>query len=146
MKALCWHGTGDVRVDYVPDPRIVDPGDAIVRVTATAICGSDLHLFDGFMPTMREGDILGHELMGEVVEIGNGVTKLKKGDQALTVKTGQTHVPRYYVPLLKKIQVGEIDPSFVITHRPKLEEGPAAYKTFRDKQDGCIKVVLKPWA
>jgi threonine dehydrogenase-like Zn-dependent dehydrogenase len=66
-------------------------------------------------------------------------------NKALTVKTGQTHVPRYHGPLLEKIQAGEIDPSFVITHRLKLEDGPAAYKTFRDKQDGCIKVVLKPW-
>jgi threonine dehydrogenase-like Zn-dependent dehydrogenase len=67
-------------------------------------------------------------------------------NKALTVKTGQTHVQRYSAPLLKKIQAGEIDPSFVITHRLKLEDGPAAYKTFRDKRDGCIKVVLNPWA
>jgi threonine dehydrogenase-like Zn-dependent dehydrogenase len=392
MKALCWHGKEDVRVDSVPDPQIADAGDAIVKITSTAICGSDLHLYDGFMPTMREGDVLGHEPMGEVVEVGRGVKKLKKGDRvvvpftiscgscwfcqrqlyslcdtsnpnaelartvmgpapaalfgyshmlggfaggqaeylrvpyadvgplkvpddlpdekvlflsdifptgymaaeqagiepgdtvavwgcgpvaqfaiksawmfkagrvvaidrvperlrmaqqhgkaetinfekedvydtlmemtkgrgpdrcidavgceahargsfdavfdkaksattpttdrahvlreaimccrkggtlsipgvyigfpdtipfgalmnkALTVKTGQTHVPKYHGLLLKKIQAGEIDPSFVVTHRLKLEDGPAAYKTFRDKQDGCVKVVLQPWA
>ena len=65
MKALCWHGKGDVRVDTVPDPKIEDPRDAIVRITSTAICGSDLHLFDGYMPTMEKGDILGHEPMGD---------------------------------------------------------------------------------
>ncbi len=392
MKALCWHATGDVRVDTVPDPKIADPGDVIVRITSTAICGSDLHLYDGFMPTMQAGDVLGHEPMGEVVEVGKGVQKLKKGDRivvpfticcgtcwfcqrqlfslcdntnpnaemakkmmgqspaglfgyshltggfaggqaqylrvpfadvapikvpdgmpdeqvlflsdifptgymaadqagiepgdtvavwgcgpvgqfcirsawmfkagrviaidrvperlkmaqeqgkaevinfsetdvydklmemtkgrgpdrcidavgaeahgsgsfdavldkakaavmlttdrahvlreaimccrkggtlsipgvyigfpdkipfgalmnkALTVRTGQTHVPKYHHKLLQKIQAGEIDPSFVITHRPRLEDGPKMYKTFRDKQDNCIKVVLKPWA
>ncbi|MFO0811555.1 MAG: zinc-dependent alcohol dehydrogenase [Gemmataceae bacterium] len=390
MKALCWHGIGDIRVDTVPDPRIEDPRDAIVRITSTAICGSDLHLFDGFMPTMEAGDVMGHEPMGVVEEVGAGVTNLKKGDRvvvpfnlacgacyfcqkqlfsccdksnrnaataekamghspagllgyshmlggyaggqaeylrvpfadvgpikvpealpdekvlflsdifptgymaaenaeiepgdvvavwgcgpvgqfaiksawmfgagrviaidrvperlamarthgkaetidfdaedvyerlqemtmgrgpdrcidavgaeahafgsldavydkiktavrlgtdrahalrqaifccrkggtlsipgvyigfpdklpfgalmnkALTVKTGQTHTQRYTRPLLAKIEAGEIDPSFVVTHSLKLDDGPAAYKTFRDKKDGCIKVVLKP--
>ena len=65
-------------------------------------------------------------------------------NKGLTMKTGQTHVQRYLQPLLKKIEAGEIDPSFVITHRIKLDDAPAAYKTFRDKKDGCIKVVLKP--
>ena len=83
MKALCWHGKGDVRVETVPDPRLVDAGDIIVKVTATAICGSDLHLYDGFMPTMESGDVLGHEFMGEVVEIGTGVAKLNLGDRVV---------------------------------------------------------------
>jgi len=391
MKALCWYGTEDVRVVNVPDPKIADPGDIIIKVTSTAICGSDLHLYDGFMPTMQEGDVIGHEPMGEVVEVGKAVTKFKKGDRvvvpfciacgkcwfcqkglfsccdtsnpnkaiaekamghspaalfgyshmlggfaggqaqymrvpygdvgsikipdglpdekvlflsdafptgymaaeqaqiepgdtvavwgcgpvgqfairsawmfkpdrvfaidhvperlemarkgkaetinfmekdvyealqeatkgrgpdrcidavgceahyrggpdaiydkvktavmmstdrahalrdaifccrkggtlsipgvyvgfpdkipfgalmnkALTVKTGQTHMQRYMAPLLKKIEAGEIDPSFIITHQTPLEKGPEMYKTFRDKKDGCIKVVLKPWA
>jgi threonine dehydrogenase-like Zn-dependent dehydrogenase len=390
MKALCWHGTGDVRIDEVPEPKIADPGDVVIRITSTAICGSDLHLLDGFMPTMQKGDVLGHEPMGEVVEVGRGVRKLKKGDRvvvpftiscgscwfcqkqlyslcdttnpnaemarkalgqapagifgyshltggyaggqaeylrvphadvgalkietdlpdekvlflsdifptaymaaeqtelekgdtvavwgcgpvgqlaikslwmlgagrviaidrvperlhmareqgkaetidfgkekvydrlmemtkgrgpdrcieavgaeahasgtlagvvdklktaaslvtdrtdalseaifccrkggtvsmpgvysgmsdtvplgafmnkALTLKTGQTHMQRYMKPLLKKIESGDIDPSFIITHRVKLDEAPNAYKTFRDKKDGCIKVVLTP--
>jgi threonine dehydrogenase-like Zn-dependent dehydrogenase len=83
MKALCWHGTKDVRVDNVPEPKIADPGDVIVRITSTAICGSDLHLYDGYMPTMQAGDVLGHEPMGIVVEVGRGVTKLKKGDRVV---------------------------------------------------------------
>lgn len=83
MKALCWHGTGDVRVDTVPDPVIENPRDAIVKITASGICGSDLHLFNGFMPTMEAGDILGHEPMGEVVELGAGVQNLKRGDRVV---------------------------------------------------------------
>lgn len=83
MQALCWHGTGDVRVDTVDDPRIETPRDAIIKITASGICGSDLHLFDGFMPTMQKGDILGHEPMGEVVEVGASVTNLKRGDRVV---------------------------------------------------------------
>jgi threonine dehydrogenase-like Zn-dependent dehydrogenase len=390
MRALCWHGKNDVRVDTVSDPKIEEPTDAIIKITSTAICGSDLHLFDGFMIGMESGDVLGHEPMGIVVEVGSAVTKVKKGDRVvvpfviacghcffcakqlysccdttnpdaakasklmghapaglfgyshllggyaggqaeylrvphadvgpikiesdlpdekvlflsdifptgfmaaenadiepgdtvavwgcgpvaqmaiqscwmlgagrviaidrvperlemarthgkaetinfdqgnvyeqlnamtdgrgpdrcidavgveahgtgavdavldnvktavklgtdrahvlreaimccrkggtvsvpgvyvglidklpfgavvnkgLTIKSGQTHVQRYTEPLLKKIEGGEIDPSFIITHRLPLEQAPAAYKTFRDKEDGCIKVVLKP--
>ena len=83
MKALCWHGTSDVRVDNVPDPRIEDPRDAIVKITRSGICGSDLHLLNGYMPTMEKGDILGHEPMGIVVEVGRGITNLKKGDRVV---------------------------------------------------------------
>ena len=83
MKAVCWERTGVVQVEQVPDPSILNPRDAIVRITSTAICGSDLHLFDGFIPTMRAGDILGHEFMGEVVDVGRGVTNLQKGDRVI---------------------------------------------------------------
>lgn len=83
MKALCWHGTSDVRVDTVPDPRIENPTDIVVKITSTAICGSDLHLFDGFMPTMEAGDVLGHEPMGIVQEVGSAVRKLKVGDRVV---------------------------------------------------------------
>ncbi len=81
MKALCWHGTNDIRCDTVPDPKIEDARDVIIKVTSCAICGSDLHLMDGLMPTMKSGDILGHEFMGEVVETGSPNHKLKKGDR-----------------------------------------------------------------
>ncbi len=83
MKAVCWHGAQDVRVDTVPDPKILNPRDAIIKVSSTAICGSDLHLYDGYIPTMESGDILGHEFMGEVVETGPSVTNLKKGDRVV---------------------------------------------------------------
>jgi threonine dehydrogenase-like Zn-dependent dehydrogenase len=83
MRALCWHGAKDVRVDNVPDPKLLNPRDAILKITSTAICGSDLHLYDGYIPTMEKGDILGHEFMGEVVELGSGVTNLKVGDRVV---------------------------------------------------------------
>lgn len=281
MKAICWHGRHDVRCDTVPDPKIEDPRDIIIKIKATAICGSDLHLYDGFIPGMREGDILGHEPLGEVVELGAAVETLAVGDRvvvpftiscgdcffcdrtmyslcdnsnpnsararevarmegqaetvnfseqdvyrrlmdmtngrgpdrcidavgaeahasntvstlidrakdvvhlamdrphalaemirccrkggtvsvagayvgsmvlpfgavmnkALTIKSGQTHVQRYLEPLLRRIEEGEIDPSFVITHRVSLRDVPAAYEMFRDKKDGCVKVVVTP--
>ena len=83
MKANCWMGKQDLRVERVPDPKILNDHDAIVKVTSTAICGSDLHLYNGFVPTMEAGDILGHEFMGEVVETGRGVRNLKRGDRVV---------------------------------------------------------------
>lgn len=83
MRALCWHGKNDIRCDTVPDPQIEDPRDAIVKVTSCAICGSDLHLYNGFMPGMESGDIMGHEFMGEVVEVGRENRKLKVGDRVI---------------------------------------------------------------
>lgn len=91
MKALTWHGTHDVRVDTVDDPEIINPRDAIIRVTSTAICGSDLHLYDGVIPGARPGDVLGHEFMGEVVETGPG-SSLQKGQRVVipfTISCGQ---------------------------------------------------------
>jgi threonine dehydrogenase-like Zn-dependent dehydrogenase len=83
MKAVCWEGTKDVRVETVPDPKIINPRDAIVKITSTAICGSDLHLYNGYIPTMESGDILGHEFMGEVVELGSAVNNIKIGDRVV---------------------------------------------------------------
>src|ERR1700709_2841628 len=79
MRALCWHGKGDVRVDTVPDPKIEHPRDAVIKITACAICGSDLHSFGGRRHGMNKGDRLGHENMGEVVEVGSENKKLKVG-------------------------------------------------------------------
>jgi threonine dehydrogenase-like Zn-dependent dehydrogenase len=83
MKANCWMGKNTVQVLDVPDPQMLNSRDAIVKISSTAICGSDLHLYQGFVPTMKRGDILGHEFMGEVVETGSGVTKLKVGDRVV---------------------------------------------------------------
>lgn len=83
MKANCWYGTNKLSVEEVPDPKILNARDAIVKITSTAICGSDLHLYNGFMPTMEKGDILGHEFMGEVVEVGKDVKNLKAGDRVV---------------------------------------------------------------
>jgi threonine dehydrogenase-like Zn-dependent dehydrogenase len=83
MKAVCWYGTHDVRVEHVPEPKILNCRDALIRITSSAICGSDLHLYDGYIPTMQKGDILGHEFMGEVLEVGKDVPNLKKGDRVV---------------------------------------------------------------
>jgi threonine dehydrogenase-like Zn-dependent dehydrogenase len=83
MRANCWYGKKDVRVEQVPDPKILNRRDAVVKITSTAICGSDLHLYNGFMPTMEKGDILGHEFMGEIVELGPDVKNRKVGDRVV---------------------------------------------------------------
>jgi threonine dehydrogenase-like Zn-dependent dehydrogenase len=83
MKALCWQGKKNITVENVKDPSIVQDRDAIIKVTKTAICGSDLHLYNGMIPTMESGDILGHEFMGEVIEVGLGNEKLKRGDRVI---------------------------------------------------------------
>src|ERR687890_2725104 len=83
MKAVQWMGPNKMQVNNVPDPKILSQGDVIVKVTSTAICGSDLHLYNGFNPFMEPGDIMGHEFMGEVVETGRGVKKLKVGDRVV---------------------------------------------------------------
>jgi threonine dehydrogenase-like Zn-dependent dehydrogenase len=83
MKAVCWHGAGDVRVEDVPDPKIQDSRDGIIKVSSAAICGSDLHLYNGLIPTMKKGDILGHEFMGEVVEVGKDASRIKRGDRVV---------------------------------------------------------------
>lgn len=88
MRALCWHGEHDIHCDTVPDPTIEDGRDAIVKVSTCAICGSDLHLFDGLMPTMEHGDIMGHEFMGEVVEVGKDNHALKPGDRVVAMVLG----------------------------------------------------------
>ncbi len=83
MRANCWMGKNDLRVETVPDPQILNQRDCIVKISSTAICGSDLHLYNGFVPTMESGDILGHEFMGEVVEVGRDVKNLQKGDRVV---------------------------------------------------------------
>ena len=94
MKAVVWHGKKDVRVDTVPDPKIKDPRDAIIKITSTAICGSDLHLYNGVMAGMQEGDIIGHEPMGVVEEVGSAISNLQKGDKVVvpfTISCGSCH-------------------------------------------------------
>src|SRR5687768_5462687 len=83
MKAVCWIAPNKVNVERVPDPILSNARDAIIKISSTAICGSDLHLYNGYIPTMVPGDILGHEFMGEVVDVGPDVTNLKKGDRVV---------------------------------------------------------------
>jgi threonine dehydrogenase-like Zn-dependent dehydrogenase len=94
MKAVCWQKTNDVRVETVPDPTILNPRDAILKITSTAICGSDLHIYGGYIPTVQPGDIIGHEFMGEVVDVGSGVNNLRIGDRVVvpsTIGCGHCH-------------------------------------------------------
>src|SRR5688572_15040128 len=94
MKALCWHGKSDIRHESVPDPGIQHPRDAVIKVTACAICGSDLHISNGVIPGMERGDVLGHETMGEVVEVGSENKKLKVGDRVVvpfTISCGECY-------------------------------------------------------
>ncbi len=127
MRALCWHGKSDVRVDTVPDPTIEDPRDAIIKITSTCICGSDLHLYDGYMPTMEPGDVIGHEPMGVVVEVGKDVKKLKKGDRVVvpfTISCGDLLVLRAAALLaLRQLQPQRRD-------RPQ-GDGPVARRPLR---------------
>ena len=97
MRALTWHGKHDVRVETVPDPEIINPRDIVIKVTSTAICGSDLHIYDSFIPSMHRGDVLGHEFMGEVVEVGSENKKLKVGDR-VTVRVMSVVPSRYWAP------------------------------------------------
>src|SRR5688572_15439318 len=97
MRAVCWEGKESLRVETVPDPVILNPRDAIVKVTTTAICGSDLHIYDGYIPTMQQGDVLGHEFMGEVVEVGRDNTRLQVGDRVVvpfTIACGRCYFCR----------------------------------------------------
>ena len=188
MKAICWTGRNTVEVTDVPDPKILNDQDAVVRVTSTAICGSGLHLYDGCIPTMRKGDVLGHEFMGEVVETGAEVRRLKPGDRVvvpfpiacghcwaceherysvcensnpnagLAEKSmghspagvfGYSHMLGGYAGgqaeyLLDRIRNGDIDPSFVVSHRMGLDEAPQGYELFKHKRDDCNKIVLTP--
>jgi threonine dehydrogenase-like Zn-dependent dehydrogenase len=83
MRALCWNGVNDLRVETVPDPTIINPRDVILQVKLSTTCGSDLHYIDGYLPTMEAGDVIGHEFMGEIVEVGSEVRKVKKGDRVV---------------------------------------------------------------
>ena len=97
MRAVCWEGTEKIQVETVPDPAILNPRDAIIKVTTMAICGSDLHIYDGYIPTMQKGDVLGHEFMGEVVDVGKENTRLKVGDRVVvpfTIACGRCYFCR----------------------------------------------------
>jgi threonine dehydrogenase-like Zn-dependent dehydrogenase len=220
MRALIWNGVNDLRVATVKDPEIVNPHDAILRVTMSTTCGSDLHFIDGYIPTMKAGDVIGHEFMGVVEEVGPEVKKVKKGDRAggrgpdacidavgmeahgtglqyaydrvkqftymetdrgealreaiiacrkggtlsilgvygvmdkfpigaimnkgLTVRTAQQHGQAYMKRLLDHAQKGELNPSFLATHRFSLEDAPRGYELFKHKQDGCVRSVFTP--
>jgi threonine dehydrogenase-like Zn-dependent dehydrogenase len=149
-KALVWRGVDDVRVDTVDDPKLVEPTDVMVKITATAICGSDLHLLGTDRAHVLREAIMCCRTAGTLSVPGVFVGMIDKMpfgsamNRGITIRTGQTHVQRYTQLLLERIEAGEIDPSFVITHRTPLDDAPELYRKFRDKQDGCIKVVMTP--
>jgi threonine dehydrogenase-like Zn-dependent dehydrogenase len=118
-ESIAWHGKGDIRCEEVPDPKIEDGRDAVIKVTACAICGSDLHIYGGIIPAMKSGDILGHENMGEVVEVGSEVKNLKVGDRVVvpfTIACGECFFCRngFYGP----IPITRPRPRFGETHPP----------------------------
>lgn len=133
MKAVCWYGTNDVWVETVPDPKIINPRDAILKVTSATICGSDLHIYDGYIPTMEPGDIIGHEFMGEIVDIGNEVKKLKKGDR---------------VVVSSMIACGHCwycqQQMWSLCDNLPLTEAKHGFELFNQRKDHCIKVRLQP--
>ncbi len=144
MRALTYHGANDVRVDNVPDPIIEREDDIILKVTATAICGSDLHLDRGKIPEPEAGDIFGHEFMYACFI--HGFMFGDAFDKGLTFKMGQTHVQKYLPELLEHIEAGRLQPELIVTHRLALEEAAMGYKVFDQKQDNCRKVILVPGA
>src|SRR4051812_39291892 len=182
MRALCWNGVNDLRVETVKDPEIVNPHDAILRVTMSTTCGSDLHFIDGYIPTMKPGDVIGHEFMGVVEEVGPEVGKVKKGDRVVvpsfivcgqcwycnhqlyslcdnthpkpelqepilgyaTIRTAEQHGQKYVPRLLDHAVKGELDASFLATHRFSLEDSPRGYAMFKHKEDGCVRSVFVP--
>src|SRR5690554_1555954 len=142
MRAVTWHGRHDMRVDNVPDPIIQHDKDIIVRITSTAICGSDLHLYNGVMKGMKEGDIIGHEPMGIVEETGASIKHLKKGDQVVvpfTIACGSCFFCESQLFSL----CDTTNPNQEMIKKV-MGHSPAAYKMFNEKQHNCIKVVLKP--
>ncbi|RKH06234.1 hypothetical protein [Corallococcus carmarthensis] len=121
MRALCWNGVNDLRVETVPDPEIVNPHDAILRVTMSATCGSDPHFIDSYLPTMKPGAII---------------------NKGLTLRTAQQHGQKYMHRLREHVVKGELDPAFLATHRFSLEDAPKGYELFKKKEDGCGRAVF----
>lgn len=139
MKAIVYDGMQDVKVKSIIDPSIEKSDDIIVKVTSTAICGSDVHLVHGLIPNTPKDFVLGHETMGIVMEAGKDVHKVKKGDRVVVpfpVACGHC----WYCELIKE---NKFDATDIITHKLSLDDGKHAYEIFDKKEDNCIKVILK---
>jgi len=165
MKAIVWHGIGDIRLDEVPDPSIEGANDAIIEITNSAICGTDLHLVRGTMGGMREGTVLGHEAVGVVRAVGSGVRNFRPGERVvvgstigcgscsigaamnknLIIKMGTAEHRRYIPHLLDLVASGVVDPSTVLTQERGLDTSALeAYEQFDQREEGWIKTVLEP--
>jgi threonine dehydrogenase-like Zn-dependent dehydrogenase len=149
VKAVVWHGTGDIRIDEVPDPKILEPSDAIIRVTRSANGGTDLHLVRGTMPGMQPGTILGHEAVGTV-----GITGVYPPqhdsfpvgaamNRNLTIKMGNCNHRRYVPGLLSRIASGGADPITVRTQQEAIPTALEAYEAFDRREPGWTKVILE---
>jgi len=150
VRAVLWHGKRDVRVDTVPGPRISEPTDAIIRVTTTNICGSDLHLYEPLAPFMCEGDILGHEPMGIVDEVGSAVPNLKVGDRVVIpfqIACGScwmcARACRRSARPPRSVSTGR-EPRCSALQAVRRSAGRPGGDIFQHKQDGAIKVLLTP--
>jgi len=126
MNAITLHGPGDVRVESVPDPRIVDPTDAVLRITTSAVCGSDPHQYHGRVTGLDPGIVMGHEF------------------KDLTLRMGICNARNFITPLMPLIQNGRLQPGRIITHSMPLADAPKGYAIFDRKEDRAIKVMLKP--
>jgi threonine dehydrogenase-like Zn-dependent dehydrogenase len=171
LRAVCWYGPEDVRVSRVPEPRIINDRDAIVRVrgrgpdacidavgleahgttidaryesakVAMSMATDRTHVLRQVIQACRKGGTV--SIPGVYIGALDSVPLGAAFAKGLTLRMGQTHVHRYMRPLLSRIELGEIDPAAVITHRIPLDAAPDAYRKFRDKRDGCVKVVLRP--
>jgi threonine dehydrogenase-like Zn-dependent dehydrogenase len=138
MKAVVYNGPRDVQVKQVPDPKIEHPADAIVRITSTNICGSDLHMYEG-RTRVEHGKVLGHENLGEIVEVGSAVESLKKGDMVCL----PFNISCGYCENCERGHAGRAHPSFIVSHRLTLDDAPDACRHFDHRDEGWIKVVLK---
>ena len=174
MKAIAFRGVHDVRVESIADPGIVEPTDAVVRITTSAVCGSDLHQYHGRVPGIEPGAIMGHEFMGVVEEVGREVRAVSKGDRVVapfSISCGRCEWCRRGLPTqcsttgravfggrfgkqypgaqaerirVPFAEVGKLQPTRIITHTLPLADAPRGYKIFDEKEDRAIKVLLKP--
>ena len=144
---MVFHGVGDIRLDEVPEPTIQEPTDAIVRLTSSAICGTDLHIIRGTLAEMREGTILGHGGVGGIEEVGPRVRNLNPGDRVVvgsTVGCGNCNHRRYIPKLVGLVATGALDPTEILTQREPATGAIEAYEAFDQRQPGWIKVELLP--
>jgi threonine dehydrogenase-like Zn-dependent dehydrogenase len=144
MKAVVYHGVGDIRLDDVPEPKLEAPTDAIVRLTASAICGTDLHFVRGTMPGTTEGRILGHEGVGVVDEIGGHFPIGNAFIKNLTLTMGNCNHRKYIPRLVELVRTGAVDPTALIAKQEPIGSAIDAYESFDRRRPGWLKVELQP--
>ena len=144
MKAATWTGVNEVSVEDVPEPQILNNHDVILTIHRTVTCGSDLHLLGGYIPFMRAGDVLGHEFVGEIVEVGPAVRQRKVGDRVVVpsfIACGNCWYCKQ--ELYSLCERGELVPDHLATHMMPLTDAPRGYRMFKE-EDGCVRAVFLP--